>query len=144
MASTTNFYSWNNFKEWGSAEKFISWPRYSHGMWPNEVYFWRVFLMDQILLPSMLQCLKAIGQNSHQHQIWLQPTNFSAHSHILSFFYFYYISVNPVNSFFWCFICTEKRELFCCISNIKNEFNCLNKSWNGHYIEYKIYKVPLA
>ena len=24
---------------WGSVEKFIGWPRYSLGMWPNEIDF---------------------------------------------------------------------------------------------------------
>ena len=28
-----------------STEKFIGWPRYSHGMWPNEVYFSSWFLL---------------------------------------------------------------------------------------------------
>ena len=28
----------------GSAEKVIGWPRYSHGIWPNEVYFLTYFL----------------------------------------------------------------------------------------------------
>ena len=30
----------NIFKNlWGLAEKFIGWPKYPYGMWPNVVYF---------------------------------------------------------------------------------------------------------
>ena len=58
---------------WGSAEKFISWPRYSCGMWLDEVYFSSVSLVVRTFLPSTLQCLDPIGQNLFSSPLYIKP-----------------------------------------------------------------------
>ena len=63
------------------AEKFIGWPKYSHGIRPNEVYFSTVPLVDYTLLLLVLQCLDIIGKKILQQEIWYHHMNFSAYSY---------------------------------------------------------------
>ena len=97
---------------WGSAEKFIDWPRYSHGIWQNEIYIevsWKVHRLTKIVswkvtkwglffnivhlavhtLPSVLQCLDPNDQKSHQQQIWYHHMNFLAHPQTYIHLYIY-------------------------------------------------------
>ena len=37
----------------GSAEKFIGWPKYSHGMWPNENHFFNIVPPSGLQTPSI-------------------------------------------------------------------------------------------
>ena len=58
--------------------KVHNWPRYSHGMWANEIYF---STLSTHFLTLVLQYLDPIGQKGHQQQIWHHHSNCSANEH---------------------------------------------------------------
>ena len=95
------------------AEKFRGWPRYFHGMWPNEVY--TLFLL-------MFQFLDFMGQKviSSRYDVimWtFQPLDFSTHSRKFISKRWHYIlglvlsAISDIYSLFWNIFSVDKEEL---------------------------------
>ena len=59
----SSFNNWDHTHQQWLSEKFIGWPRYSLGMWPNEVYFstWSTHLFDWCLDPKNVKSQKIIN-----------------------------------------------------------------------------------
>ena len=71
----------------GSAENFIGWPRYFHGMWLNELYFFSIvsFTVHSVI-SFVLQCLQPINKNVN-NSIYIY-----IYIYIYTYIYTYYLT----------------------------------------------------
>ena len=78
----------------GSAEKFIGWQRYSHGIWPNWVYFstWSSLLSSHFFdrcFSAWIPLVKKLSATDMMSYETFQPMFFSDNPHIYIYIYIY-------------------------------------------------------
>ena len=115
-----------NISIYESVKKFIGWPRYSHGMLPNEVYFsvWFPLLSTHFFhwcCSAWISLVKKVINSRYDISLW--PVNFSAHPqkfHTLNvktikelstnFLLFFYCKTNVAFTFYECLTSNKNQK----------------------------------